>query len=328
MHDVAAVAAAVAPHERHQRDGRRLAATSRAGPPRRARTPAPRRRWRTRRRQNIARRGARAAHARARAAARRRRARPPRGTARLRARARGRRSPPREERAEAREEDERDGERHRVAVEPRRPDARLVPVSASEISGKKVPQKITKQSPTSSEVVEEEDRLAREQRLQARLRAQSSARRDATSATEPTMSTAMKTRNGMPSVEPPKAWIDWRIPERTRKVPRIARMPVASTSETFHAFSMPRFSWIMNECRKAVPVSHGISDGVLDRVPRPVAAPAELGPRPARADEDPDAEEAARPRARSGASRGSTRRPTRRVISAATANAKGTVNSV
>ena len=36
-------------------------------------------------------------------------------------------------------------------------------------------------------------------------------------------------------------------------------MPVASTSETFQIFSIPRRSWIIAECRNAVPVSHGIS---------------------------------------------------------------------
>ena len=61
-------------------------------------------------------------------------------------------------------------------------------------------------------------------------------------------------------MDAPKAWIDCRMPERTRNVPRIASTPVASTSETFQIFSMPRFSWIITECRKAVPVSHGISD--------------------------------------------------------------------
>ena len=36
-------------------------------------------------------------------------------------------------------------------------------------------------------------------------------------------------------------------------------MPVASTSETFQTFSIPRRSWIIAECRKAVPVSQGIN---------------------------------------------------------------------
>ena len=63
----------------------------------------------------------------------------------------------------------------------------------------------------------------------------------------------------MPRVDAPKAWIDSSTPERTRNVPRIARKPVASTSETFQAFSIPRRCWTMIECRNAVPVSHGIS---------------------------------------------------------------------
>ena len=70
----------------------------------------------------------------------------------------------------------------------------------------------------------------------------------------------MSTTKGTPSVEAPKAWIELRMPLRTRKVPMIASVPVASTSETFHTFSMPRFSWIISECRSAVPVSHGIRE--------------------------------------------------------------------
>ena len=70
----------------------------------------------------------------------------------------------------------------------------------------------------------------------------------------------MSDTKGTPSVEAPKAWIESRIPERTRKVPSTASVPVARMSETFHTFSIPRFSWIIIECRNAVPVSHGISD--------------------------------------------------------------------
>ena len=43
------------------------------------------------------------------------------------------------------------------------------------------------------------------------------------------------------------AWIELRIPERTRNVPTIASDPVARISEAFHTFSIPRFSWIMIE---------------------------------------------------------------------------------
>src|SRR5947207_9500263 len=50
------------------------------------------------------------------------------------------------------------------------------------------------------------------------------------------------------------------IPLRVRNVPRIASQNVAKTSHMFHIFSMPRFSCIMTECRKAVPVSQGMSE--------------------------------------------------------------------
>ena len=70
----------------------------------------------------------------------------------------------------------------------------------------------------------------------------------------------MKTRNGLPSVDAPKAWIESRIPERTRNVPSSASMNVATISDTFQIRSIPRFSWTMIEWMNAVPVSHGMSD--------------------------------------------------------------------
>ncbi len=70
---------------------------------------------------------------------------------------------------------------------------------------------------------------------------------------------AIRPRNGTPSVDAPNAWMEFRMPERTRNVPSTASTPVASTSETFHTFSIPRRSWIITECRNAVAVSQGIS---------------------------------------------------------------------
>ena len=64
----------------------------------------------------------------------------------------------------------------------------------------------------------------------------------------------------MPTVEAPKAWIDSRIPERTRNVPSRASANVATTKDTFQTFSIPRFSCTIIECRNAVPTSHGISE--------------------------------------------------------------------
>ena len=93
----------------------------------------------------------------------------------------------------------------------------------------------------------------------SRFSVRSRSRRETTSAIDPAASSAMKATNGLPSVEAPNAWIESRIPERTRNVPRMASTPVASTSETFQTFSIPRFSWIITECRNAVAASHGMS---------------------------------------------------------------------
>ena len=77
---------------------------------------------------------------------------------------------------------------------------------------------------------------------------------------EPITTTAISASSGPPTVEAPKAWIDSRIPERTRNVPSRASAYVPQMSDRFHTLSIPRFSWTMIECRNAVPASHGISE--------------------------------------------------------------------
>jgi ABC-type iron transport system FetAB permease component len=73
-------------------------------------------------------------------------------------------------------------------------------------------------------------------------------RRHSTRPKEPIAITEMIVTNAMSSVgSGTKAWIEDRTPERTRKSPTIAISPASSTSETFHAFRSPRFSWIMIE---------------------------------------------------------------------------------
>ena len=135
----------------------------------------------------------------------------------------------------------------------------LSPVTASEMSGKKVPKKITAQSPTSTRLLPRKT-ASRDSSESSLFSLRSDSRRDTTRAIEPAIITAMSVTNGTPSVEAPKAWIESRIPERTRNVPRIASTPVDSTSDAFQIFSIPRRSWIMIEWMNAVPVSHGISD--------------------------------------------------------------------
>ena len=114
------------------------------------------------------------------------------------------------------------------------------------MSGKKVPQKITKQSATRTRLLSRKT-ASRESSESSRCSERSIGSRLATRAIEPAIINVMSTRNGIPSVEAPKAWMDSRIPERTTKVPRMARIPVASTSETFQTFNIPRRSWIITE---------------------------------------------------------------------------------
>ncbi len=66
--------------------------------------------------------------------------------------------------------------------------------------------------------------------------------------------------NQPPMEDCAKAWTELMIPLRVRNVPRMASQKVAKTSHMFHIFNMPRFSCIMTECRKAVPVSQGMSE--------------------------------------------------------------------
>ena len=135
----------------------------------------------------------------------------------------------------------------------------MVPVTASEMSGKNVPQNIDEAQADEHEVVGR-NAASRESSEGRRCSERSRSRREITSPVDAAIIAAISATNGTPSVDAPKAWIESRIPERTRNVPSTARMPIASASEMFHTFSIPRRSWTMIECRNAVPVSHGISE--------------------------------------------------------------------
>ena len=69
----------------------------------------------------------------------------------------------------------------------------------------------------------------------------------------------MSARKYGPSVLSPKACTDERIPDRVRNVPNSARVKVRITSTMFQMRSIPRRSWTITECRKAVATSHGMS---------------------------------------------------------------------
>ena len=57
--------------------------------------------------------------------------------------------------------------------------------------------------------------------------------------------------------EAAKACTELRMPLRVRKVPKMQRKKVVKISTMFQTFIIPRFSCIITECRKAVPVNHG-----------------------------------------------------------------------
>src|ERR1700678_3870465 len=68
-----------------------------------------------------------------------------------------------------------------------------------------------------------------------------------------------------PTNQPPiddcaNACTELTTPDRVSRVPRMHNMNVVNTSHTFHTFIMPRFSCIITECRKAVPVIQGSSE--------------------------------------------------------------------
>ena len=54
-----------------------------------------------------------------------------------------------------------------------------------------------------------------------------------------------------------KECTDSSTPERVRKVPRMVREKVAMTNDRFQMRRIPRRSWTITECRKAVAVSQG-----------------------------------------------------------------------
>ncbi len=139
------------------------------------------------------------------------------------------------------------------------PTERSSPVSASEINGKNVPQKITAQSATSSRLFTRKT-ASREASDSIRRGPRRSSSRETISAAEPTTTTAIRARRGPPTFDTPNAWIDSRIPERTRNVPRRQSAKVVTISDTFQVRSIPRFSCTITECRNAVPISHGISE--------------------------------------------------------------------
>ena len=145
-------------------------------------------------------------------------------------------------------------------------------------------------------VVREQHRLARDRARSGRRR-RPWVRAARTAASEPPMTSARKARMNTPrrgSVA--NACTDVSTPERTRNVPSSDSENAQIASSTVHALKVPRFSVTASEWISAVPMQPGHERRVLDRVPEPPAAPAELVVRPPAAEHDAAGEEAPRER--------------------------------
>ena len=87
------------------------------------------------------------------------------------------------------------------------------------------------------------------------------------------------------------ACTDESTPERTRKVPSSESEKARIASSTVQFLKLLRFSVTASEWISAVADQPGHERGVLDRIPEPPAAPAELVVGPAAAEGDADGEE-------------------------------------
>ena len=120
--------------------------------------------------------------------------------------------------------------------------------------------------------------------------ARSSGSRANTSASEPATTTAMKTRNHGPMSLSVNEWIELRIPERVRNVPKIDEEERADHE---HDVPDPEHAALLldhhrvQERRRGEP---GHQRGVLDRIPGVIAAPADLLVGPVGAEQLADAE--------------------------------------
>ena len=134
----------------------------------------------------------------------------------------------------------------------------VTPWNASEMTGKMVPQSVTKAAARKStfwvrkalSLDSIESRLSRLLRVSIR---------HANAASEPSSVAAMKARKSHPMVDWANEWTEGTGPPRFMNIPICAMKKATEMRMMFHMRNMPRRFWIMIECTKAVIASHGIS---------------------------------------------------------------------
>src|SRR5690242_1287875 len=139
------------------------------------------------------------------------------------------------------------------------PTVTFVPCTHSERIGKRVPHRTVKQATSRMRLLN--------RKLDSRETSDSSLcslrnclRFFTKNAVQTANVSARKTTNQSPIEDCAKACTELTTPLRVRKVPKMESRKVEKINHMFQTFSMPRFSCIITECRKAVPVSHGIRD--------------------------------------------------------------------
>ena len=121
--------------------------------------------------------------------------------------------------------------------------------------------------------------------------ARSDSRRHAINPNPPSSTRVRNARYSGPTIDSANVWTDARMLPRVRNVPRTVSANVPTISDRFQTFSIPRRSCTSTECRNAVPKQPRQQRDVLDRVPRPVPAPAEDAVGPQRAQRQADRQE-------------------------------------
>jgi hypothetical protein len=138
------------------------------------------------------------------------------------------------------------------------PTLTFVPFTASESSGNTVPKKTVKAAATRKRLFRRKAD-SRETIESSSPCACSRSSRQASSEKAPRTTRARKPRKNWPTEPWLKACTEPMMPERVRNVPKRVRLKVRMIRVRFQSFSMRRRSWIITECRNAVPVSHGMN---------------------------------------------------------------------
>jgi hypothetical protein len=138
------------------------------------------------------------------------------------------------------------------------PTLTFTPRSASDRSGKTVPKNTVKVAATSSTLLSR-NADSRETTESSSPCAPSASQRHASSPSASTSTTVRNDRKNTPMEPWVKACTEAMTPERVRKVPNSVSANVMMTRARFQSRSMRRRSWIITECRNAVPVSQGMN---------------------------------------------------------------------